>query len=43
MPVCRGCGKNVSCGCQLINGLCSACRKLNKYVTTKTYELFRLH
>lgn len=25
MANCRGCGMKVGCGCQLINGLCSAC------------------
>jgi hypothetical protein len=42
MANCRGCGIKVGCGCQLINGLCSACNnaakqvtKLIKYVTAK--------
>lgn len=46
MATCRGCGKTVSCGCQLVNGLCSACRKVKKEainVATKTYNLFRMH
>jgi hypothetical protein len=25
MANCRNCGVKVGCGCQLINGLCSAC------------------
>jgi hypothetical protein len=25
MANCRNCGAKVGCGCQLINGLCSAC------------------
>lgn len=44
--ICRGCGKKVSCGCQLVNGLCSTCRKIKKgitNVTTKTYHLFRVY
>jgi len=28
--ICKGCGKNVGCGCQLVNGLCSACRGVKK-------------
>lgn len=42
MANCRGCGAKVGCGCQLINGLCSACHnaaqqaaKLAKYVAAK--------
>lgn len=47
MPViCKGCGKPVGCSCQLINGLCAACRKLKKgatNVTAKAYHLFRMY
>jgi len=25
MAVCKNCGTNVGCGCQLTNGLCAAC------------------
>ena len=25
MATCKGCGANVGCGCQLINGLCAFC------------------
>jgi NMD protein affecting ribosome stability and mRNA decay len=42
MANCRECGTKVGCGCQLINGLCSACHaaaqqaiKLINYVATK--------
>ncbi len=42
MANCRNCGTKVGCGCQLINGLCSACHnaaqqaaKLIKYVAAK--------
>lgn len=44
--ICKGCGKKVACGCQLVNGLCSTCRKIKKgiiHVTTKTYNLFGMH
>ena len=40
---CKQCGKNVGCGCQLVNGLCSVCRNIKKgtkYVATKTFGLF---
>ena len=30
MANCRGCGLKVGCGCQLINGLCSACNNAAK-------------
>lgn len=46
MPTCKGCGKPVKCACQLIDGLCLACRKLKKgatNVTTKAYNMFRVH
>ena len=26
MAICVNCKKNVGCGCQLVNGLCSTCR-----------------
>lgn len=33
MAVCRNCGKQVGCGCQLNKGLCGACySKLNKLI-----------
>lgn len=42
MANCKSCGIKVGCGCQLINGLCSACNnavvnatKFIKYVTAK--------
>ena len=42
MANCKRCHTKVGCGCQLINGLCSACNnaakqvtKLIKYVTAK--------
>ena len=41
---CSGCGKSVGCGCQLVNGLCSECRKIKKgiiNVTVATYNLLR--
>lgn len=44
---CRDCGTRVGCGCQLINGLCSACyhaaTKANqriKDVITKINQLY---
>lgn len=30
MSQCRNCGTKVGCGCQLINGLCTACNDLLK-------------
>ena len=45
MATCKQCGKKVGCGCQLVNGLCSACRNIKKgtkYVATKAYKLFGL-
>lgn len=30
MANCRNCGTRVGCGCQLINGLCSACYHATK-------------
>ena len=42
MANCRNCGNKVGCGCQLINGFCSACHnaaqqvaKLIKYAAAK--------
>ena len=47
MANCRDCGVKVGCGCQLINGLCSAFNyKLKqatqriKNVITKAYKLY---
>ncbi len=47
MANCRNCGTKVGCGCQLINGLCSACNNALKTATqrikdviTKTYKLY---
>lgn len=46
MANCRNCGVKVGCGCQLINGLCSACNtalkqatKRIKNVISKAYKL----
>lgn len=33
MANCRNCGAKVGCGCQLINGLCSACNYAAQQVT----------
>ena len=33
MANCRNCGIKVGCGCQLINGLCSACNNAAKQAT----------
>ena len=30
MPKCRECGANVSCGCQLKDGLCPTCKGKKK-------------
>ena len=35
MANCRGCGMKVGCGCQLINGLCSACNNKLKNATKR--------
>ena len=47
MANCRNCGVKVGCGCQLINGLCSACNaalkqatKRIKHVISKAYKLY---
>lgn len=32
---CRNCGMRVGCGCQLINGLCSACNSAIQNITQK--------
>ena len=37
MANCSGCGIKVGCGCQLINGLCSACY----YAAKKANQRFR--
>ena len=46
MANCANCGTKVGCGCQLINGLCSACNAAVKQASqriknaiTKTYKL----
>jgi hypothetical protein len=46
MANCRNCGMKFGCGCQLINGLCSACNHALTQVTqriknviTKAYKL----
>jgi len=33
MANCRNCGAKFGCGCQLINGLCSACNAAVKQAT----------
>lgn len=47
MANCRNCGMRVGCGCQLINGLCSACHNAVsqaaqriKNVITKINQLY---
>jgi len=35
MANCRECGIQVGCGCQLINGLCSACNYKSKQVAQR--------
>lgn len=49
MARCQKCGANVGCGCQLINGLCSACNSAVKQgakfitnVITQAYKLSRM-
>ena len=49
MANCRECGLKVGCGCQLINGLCSACNYKLKQATqrirnviSKINELYRV-
>lgn len=49
MAKCRKCGTNVGCGCQLINGLCSACNTAVKQgtnfirnVITQAHKLSRM-
>lgn len=32
MSTCKKCGKNVGCGCQLVDGLCSACREFKSFL-----------
>jgi hypothetical protein len=34
--VCKNCGTHVGCGCQLVNGLCGACRALGKFINKIT-------
>ena len=36
MANCRNCGAKFGCGCQLINGLCSACNAAVKQATQST-------
>lgn len=35
MANCRNCGIRVGCGCQLINGLCSACNNAVQQATQR--------
>jgi hypothetical protein len=35
MANCRECGLKVGCGCQLINGLCSACNNKLKQINQR--------
>ena len=39
MANCRGCGMKVGCGCQLINGLCSACNNKLKTATNRIKDV----
>jgi hypothetical protein len=39
MANCRGCGMKVGCGCQLINGLCSACNNKLKNATNRIKDV----
>ena len=47
MANCTGCGVKVGCGCQLVNGMCSACNYASKQIKrfknaiTKAYKLYR--
>ena len=47
MANCRGCGLSVGCGCQLINGLCSACHYKLMQATQRMknviHKINRLH
>lgn len=48
MANCTACGVKVGCGCQLVNGMCSACNYASKQIKrfknaiTKAYELHRM-
>lgn len=48
MANCIVCGLKVGCGCQLVNGMCSACNhaslqiKRFKNAITKAYKLYRV-
>lgn len=42
MQKCISCGKPVGCGCQLVNGLCSACRSIKKGVTNVAFTINKL-
>jgi len=46
MANCSQCGKNVGCGCNLVNGLCAQCRKDNREkevgTTPQTAEVIEL-
>ena len=39
MANCRDCGIKVGCGCQLINGLCSACNNKLKNATNRIKDV----
>jgi hypothetical protein len=46
MAICKNCGKQVGCGCQLSNGLCGTCqaatqviKKFKDDVISKAYKL----
>ena len=48
MANCTACGVKVGCGCQLVNGMCSACNHASKQikrfkndVIAKAYKLYR--
>ena len=48
MANCTACGVKVGCGCQLVNGMCSACNHASKQIKrfknaiTKAYKLHRM-
>jgi hypothetical protein len=39
MANCRNCGLKVGCGCQLINGLCSACNAAIKQTSQRISDV----
>jgi len=39
MANCRNCGLKVGCGCQLINGLCSACNNAIKQTSQRINDV----